>query len=141
SEYTVAWLAADSPHGYELALKWIKAKAEHTAAAGWSTLSSWMSIKADDELDIATLEDLLDQVANSIHDQPNRVRYAMNGFVIACGSYVAGLTEKAQEVATKIGKVKVEMGGTACKVPLADAYIEKVIKADRIGKKRKMARC
>lgn len=40
SEYTVPWVAAGSPHGYELALQWIDAKEEHIAAAGWATLGS-----------------------------------------------------------------------------------------------------
>src|SRR3981189_1332678 len=39
-EYTVAWVAAESQHGRELALEWIDSKKEKVAAAGWSTLSS-----------------------------------------------------------------------------------------------------
>src|SRR5436189_1190651 len=35
-EYTVAWVAAESPHGWELALEWIDSKKESAAAAGWS---------------------------------------------------------------------------------------------------------
>jgi len=35
----------------------------------------------------------------------------------------------------------VDVGGTACKVPLADEYIDKAIDKGRIGKKRKTARC
>ena len=76
-----------------------------------------------------------------IHEAQNRVRYVMNGFVIAVGTYIADLTQKSQEIGGKIGKVKVNMGGTACKVPLATEYIEKVISKDRVGKKRKTARC
>jgi hypothetical protein len=33
------------------------------------------------------------------------------------------------------------MGGTACKVPYAPEYIEKVEKKGTVGKKRKIARC
>src|SRR5437763_4757078 len=40
SEYTVPWVAAGSPHGRELALKWIDSNTELIAAAGWATLSS-----------------------------------------------------------------------------------------------------
>jgi len=35
----------------------------------------------------------------------------------------------------------VDVGETACKVPLAIAYIEKTEAAGRIGKKRKTMRC
>jgi hypothetical protein len=33
------------------------------------------------------------------------------------------------------------MGGTACKVPFAPDYIQKMKDKGNIGKKRKMARC
>ena len=65
----------------------------------------------------------------------------MNGFVIAIGTYVVNLTDKALEVANEIGKVSVDLGGTACKVPLATDYIGKVIDKGGAGKKRKTARC
>lgn len=65
----------------------------------------------------------------------------MNGFVIAVGTYIKSLTEKSKEVANKIGEVSVDVGGTACKVPRASEYINKVIDKGRIGKKRKTARC
>jgi hypothetical protein len=70
-----------------------------------------------------------------------RIRYTMNGFVIAIGSYVEALTKKANEVATTIGKVHVDVGGTACKVPMATEYIKKIEDKGNIGKKRKAARC
>jgi len=79
--------------------------------------------------------------ARDIHQSQNRVRYTMNGFVIAIGSYVEALTKKASEVATSIGKVHVDVGGTACKVPLTTEYIKKIEDKGNIGKKRKAARC
>ena len=57
----------------------------------------------------------------------------MNGFVISVGTYIEGLTKKSKEVASRIGKVNVNMGGTACKVPLATDYINKAIE-DGLGK-------
>src|SRR5580704_15150624 len=79
-EYTVPWVAASSPQGYEAALEWIDAKEEHVAAAGWATLSSVVSLKPDAELDLDKLRSLLKRVAADIHKAPNRVRYTMNGF-------------------------------------------------------------
>ena len=141
SEYTVAWIAAESNHGFELALEWIESDVEHIAAAGWSTVSSVMSIKKDEELDVEKLSELLDRVGKTIHECPNRVRYTMNGFVIAAGAFVPALTDKTMEIADAIGKVNVDMNGTACKVPPARPYIQKIINKGRIGKKKKMARC
>ena len=140
-EYTLAWVAAGSPHGYYLALEWIDSSKEDVAVAGWSTLSSLVSIKDDKELDLPQLKRLLTRVQETIHTQPNYVRYVMNGFVIAVGGYVRDLTKTAQQTAAVIGPVTVDMGNTACKVPSASEYIQKVQKRGAIGKKRKSAKC
>ena len=139
SEYTVPWIAAESSYGFELGLEWIRSKEERVASAGWSTLSNYASISTS--LDLDTYASLLDEVAEKVHVAQNRVKYTMNGFVIAIGCYIPELTEKAKVIAEKIGKVDVFMGGTSCKVPLATDYIKKVEDKNRIGKKRKMARC
>jgi 3-methyladenine DNA glycosylase AlkD len=141
SESTVPWVAAGSRHGWELALKWIESKKETIAAAGWVTLSSLVGIKDDAELDLAELKKLLKRVEETIHQQPNRVRHTMNGFVIAAGSYVKALTELTRKTGEKIGPVTVDMGGTACKVPYAPDYIKKVEQRGTIGQKRKTAKC
>lgn len=141
AEYAVAWVAADSPHGWSLALEWIESPDEKTAVAGWGTLSGWVSVHPDAELDIPALRRLLDRVTTTIHDQPNDVRAKMNGFVIALGCYVAELTEAARQAGEKIGKVSVDVGNTSCKIPSAPDYIRKVESMGKVGKKRKTARC
>lgn len=139
--YTVAWVAAESRFGFELARAWIDSPKEQTAAAGWSTWGSLLGIKSDEDLDRAEVEKLLDRVRTEIHTSPNRVRYTMNGFVIAVGSYFPVLAAKAKAVGKAIGSVEVDLGGTSCQVPDAVAYIEKVEKAGRQGRKRATARC
>jgi 3-methyladenine DNA glycosylase AlkD len=141
SDYTVPWIAAESNFGKELAMEWIESDQEFIASAGWATLSNLVSLKPDNELDIENISALLDRVEMEIHSAQNRVRYTMNGFVIAVGSYIKELTNKAIIIGEKIGKVHVDMGGTACKVPLAPEYIQKVIDRGSHGKKRKVARC
>ena len=139
--YTVAWVAAESQHGWEMGLKWIDSKKEGEAACGWATISSLVSIKDDADLDLPALKKLLQRVQKTIHDQPNRVRHAMNGFVIAVGTYVAELTDVAMQVGEKIGKVAVDVGDTSCKIPSAPEYIQKARGRGTIGKKRKTAKC
>ncbi len=141
SEYTVPWVAAETAFGFELAKEWIQSDEEQIAAAGWSTLGSIASLYPDDSLDVAYYRARLKEIRDNIHQSPNRVRYVKNGFVIAVASYINSLTEEALAVAKTIGKVSVDMNGTACKVPLADEYILKLIDKNRIGKKRKSARC
>jgi hypothetical protein len=65
----------------------------------------------------------------------------MNNFVICVGSYVVDLHQDALAIARQIGTVEVDMGGTACQVPLAEEAIQKVVSKGRLGKKRKQARC
>ncbi len=140
-EYTVPWVAAESRYGLELALEWIESKQEYEAAAGWATLASLVSIKDDSDLDLSDLRKLLGRVERCIHQQPNRVRYAMNGFVIALGCYVKALSDVALQAAQAIGTVHVDMGKTACTVPSAAEYIRKVQARGAVGKKRTTAKC
>ncbi len=139
--FTVPWVAAGSPHGWELALEWIDSKTDRIAATGWGTLASLVSIREDAQLDLAALKRLLQRVQKTIHRQSDESRYQMNGFVIAVGAYVKSLTDTALQIAEKIGPVKVDMGNTACLVPFAPDYIRKVQKRGAIGKKRKSAKC
>ena len=141
SEYTVPWVATESPHARDLAIKWINSKQEAIASSGWNTYAGIVATKPDEELDLAEIKQLLERVVNKIDAAPNRVRYTMNGFVIAVGAYVKPLLKRAKAAAKKIGAVKVDVGDTACKVPLASAYIEKIETMGRIGKKRKTIKC
>ena len=141
SEYAVPWITAETEYGFELGLRWIKSDEERIASAGWTTLAYYAGVNQDKILDTEAYRNLLDTVEKKIHNTQNRVRFTMNGFVISVGTYIEGLTKKSKEVANKIGKVNVNMGGTACKVPLATDYINKAIEKGRIGKKRKTARC
>jgi 3-methyladenine DNA glycosylase AlkD len=138
---TIPWVAAGSPHGWELALEWIDSKKPQTAETGWATLRNLVSIKDDSELDLAELKRLLDGVRKTIHQAPNDVRSSMNLFVIAVGSYVQPLTDTAIQTAEKIGPVSIDMGNTSCQVPFAPDSIRKVQKRGAIGKKRKSAKC
>lgn len=141
AEVTVAWVAAESRHGWKLALEWIDSGKEQVAAAGWATLSNLVALLPDEQLDLEQLRKLLKRVATSIHDQPNRVRSTMNTFVIALGSHVAPLTALALAAARDIGGVSVDVGKTACKVPDAAEYIGKVEARGALGRKRKTVKC
>ena len=138
---TVPWVAAGSNHGYQLALEWIESQKENMAVAGWTTLSCIVAMKDDKDLDLTGLKRLLARVQKTIHQEPDSVRYAMNGFLIALGTYVRGLGDLALHAAEMIGEVSVDMGNTACKVPNALEYIHKAREKGAIGKKRKTVKC
>src|SRR5436190_12705315 len=78
---TVAWVAAGSAHGWEVALEWIDSKSPLVAAAGWSTVECLVSITEDAQLDLAGLKRLLERVGKSIHQAPDEVRISMNYFL------------------------------------------------------------
>jgi 3-methyladenine DNA glycosylase AlkD len=141
SEYTVAWVASENEAGWELALKWIDSAKANVASSGWCTLSSILSTRPDEELDIAAIRKLMERVQKEIHTAPNRVRHCMNSFVISTGSFIKELTREATEAGKCIGEVTVDMNGTYCKVPYAPDYIRKVADKGYIGKKRKTAKC
>ena len=141
SEYTVAWVAAESKYGWELGMEWIDSPKERIASSGWSTLAGWLSLKPDAELDIKAIRSLLARIEKQIHKAPNRVRYVMNNFIICAGSYVKELTAECIALSDRIGTVMIDMGGTACKVPTASDSINKVKEREGLGKKKKTVKC
>jgi len=140
AEYTVPWVASSGPHGHEMAVKWMDSKNETTASAGWQTYSSMVAIMEDADLDLAEIKSLLQRVAKTIHQQPNRVKYVMNGFVIAVACHVKPLHKFAVDTANNIGKVAVDLAG-ACTIPFAPDQIKKFEARSVIGKKRKSPKC
>ncbi len=141
SEYTVPWVTSESPFATELAKQWMVSKADNIAASGWATYSSYVAITADEHLNLDEIAGLLSTVERTIHQSANRVRHCMNGFVIAVGSYVPALTDRAIATAQVVGKVSVDMGGTACQVPSAAESIAKAQARGKHGVKRKSAAC
>jgi 3-methyladenine DNA glycosylase AlkD len=141
SEYAVAWNISESPLCMEICKEWIDSDDVKLQEAAWAALGCHITVTDNDELDVEYMKSLVDRVEKEIHSAPNRVRYCMNGFIIALGGGVPELTEWCKEVGERIGKVDVFMGETACKIPVIKPYIENMEKRDRIGKKKKTAKC
>ncbi|MFZ3589927.1 DNA alkylation repair protein [Bacillus sp. DJP31] len=141
AEYTVAWVAAESNFAIELAKEWMQSPNEMIAVCGWSTYSGYISITPDDQLDLSEIRELLHEIEENVHGEQNRVRYVMNGFVIGVGASVTSLYDEAMRIAEKIGKVHVDVGNSACKVPLAAEYIKKVEERGKLGIKKKTCIC
>jgi hypothetical protein len=139
AEHTVAWVAVENVSARELALEWMGAG--KVAASGWCTYSGLVATVADEALDLKEIEGLLGRVVKGIDAAANRERYTMNGFVISVGCYVKPLLGAAKAAAKKLGNVSVDVGDTACEVPVAERYIAKVEGMGRVGVKRKTIRC
>lgn len=141
AEFIVGRVVAESPYATELAMEWIDSEEELIDISGWSTYANYVSVAPDETLDLDEISSLLDRVRQTVHSERNWVRYVINSFVISVGSYVLPLSEEAKAIAEEIGKVYVDVGDTACKVPLATEYIAKIEDKGRIGKKRKTCIC
>jgi 3-methyladenine DNA glycosylase AlkD len=141
SEYTVAWVAAESKYGWELGLKWIDSKNTLVASSGWCALAGWLSLKPDEELDMKKITALLKRIEKEIPTAPNRLRYVMNMFVLVAGCYVKELTPLCLQTAKNYGTITVDMNGTACRVPSIPDYIKKVKEKGGWGKKKKTVKC
>lgn len=137
SEYTVAGVAAGSGHGWQLAREWIYDVQPKLQATGWATLASLLTLTPDAQLDKAWLLHLLQLAPTLMDAAADRVRYTLNGFVIACGCAVPDLTEPALSAARMMGTISVGMGKTACKVPDALVYIQKCQAKGGVGKQKK----
>ena len=120
---------------------WMESKDESTASAGWQTYSSMAAIKEDSDLDLAEIKSLLQRAAESIHQQPDRLKYAMNNIVIAITCYVKPLHQVAVDTANGIGKIAVAQSEACGTIPYAPERIKKFEARSPIGKKRKSGKC
>lgn len=142
SEHPVAWATSESNHAIEMATEWINSKEEKIASCGWASLAAYVAIRSNEEIDFDLINGLLDRVrAEMDKETRNRVRYTMNGFVIAVGSYCPDLTEKCLNIGDDLGLLKIQLAGAGCKVPFAPEYIRKSIERGTDKKKRKSPRC
>jgi 3-methyladenine DNA glycosylase AlkD len=133
--------ASEHPDGFALARAWIDSKKELVAIAGWHSLGALITIRPDTELPLKEFGALLDRVTKTLSAQPDRVRQAMNYYIIACGTYSPALGAKAIATARQVGRVHVDVGDTDCKIPEAEAYIMKCRRGAAIAPKRKTVRC
>jgi len=117
-------LAARSPHAAARSAAWRGRKGEWIAAAGWNVVSG---LALQEDADEAALADLIAPIAATIHDQPNRVRHAMNQALISIGARGGALEKAALAAAARIGKVAVDHGETGCKTPDAADYIRRTV--------------
>ena len=134
-------VASEHADGFALARAWIDSPKEHVAIAGWHSLGALATVLPDAQLPLKELGALLDRVVKTLPAAPDRIRQAMNYYVIACGTYVAPLGGKAIATARKLGKVEVDVGDTDCKIPEAESYIMKSRRGAVIAPKRQTVRC
>jgi 3-methyladenine DNA glycosylase AlkD len=128
----LAKLAAQLPQAQDLALAWIRRSEEYVSAAGWTVVGL---LAKQGRLAESEARRLLALIGQTIHEAPNRTRYAMNTALIGIGGYLETLRDAALATARAIGPVQVDHGETGCKTPEAAVYIAKMAARDAATKK------
>ena len=137
SDYIVAVTLAETDIAQAVSDKWIASGKELFMSAGYSCYCWLLGNRKDDEFDQEKLNKMLEIVEKTIHNSPNRAKYAMNNFVTTVGISYIPLHERAVAVANAIGKVEVSSVKTKCNVPLASEAIQKAVDRGQLGFKRK----
>ena len=141
SDYAVAWNIAESPLCMDICSKWIDHENIVFQHIAWCAMSAHLGIVSNDQLDLDFHKKMIDRVEKEIHTAENHLKYCMNGYLIALGCAVPELTDACRQAGKRIGKVEVFMGDTSCKTPDIVTYIDKAAGMNRLGKKKKFAKC
>ncbi|WP_101908653.1 DNA alkylation repair protein [Marasmitruncus massiliensis] len=141
SDFIVAVTLAETEYAQAVSDSWIATGEELYMSAGYSCYCWLLGSRKDEEFDREKLNTMLETVEKTIHSSPDRVKYAMNHFVLTVGVSYVPLHEKAVSVANAIGAVDVFRGKTKCSVPVAADEIQKAAAKGRLGFKRRNVRC
>ena len=141
SDFVVAVTLAETDIAQEVADKWIASGEELRMSAGWSCYCWLLGNRPDGEFSESKLAKMLDHVENTIHDSPERTKYAMNSFIYTVGVSYLPLHDKAVETAKAVGPVEVKRDNTKSKLLHASENIQKAVDKGQLGFKRKHVRC
>lgn len=141
SDYVVAVTLAETDIGQEVADKWIASNIELRMSAGWSCYCWMLGNRPDSEFSEAKIADMLEIVKHTIHDAPERAKYAMNTFIYTVGVSYQPLHDKAVEIAKEVGPVEVNRDTGKSKFLDASVNIQKAVEKGQLGFKRKYVRC
>jgi hypothetical protein len=141
SDFIVAVTLAETDISFSVADRWIDSGKELTMSAGWSCYEWLLGTRKDSEFDKDRLLEMLNRVCDTIHNQPNRTKYAMNNFIMAVGISYLPLHEEAKKIAQEVGKVDVFKGKNLCQTNVATEYIQNAVDKGKLGFKRKHVRC
>lgn len=141
SDYVVAVTLAETDIAQEVADKWIASNIELKMSAGWSCYCWMLGNRPDSAFSETKIADMLELVKNTIHDAPERTKYAMNNFIYTVGVSYQPLHDKAVEIAKEVGQVEVNPDTGKSKFLNASTNIQKAVEKGQLGFKRKYVRC
>ena len=141
SDNVVSVTLSEEDIAQEVADKWIYSGEELRMSAGYSCYCWLLGSRKDAKFDPEKIEQMLEKVAKTIHEAPERAKAAMNNFVYTVGVSYKPLHDKAREIAAAIGPVTVKRDNKKDQHLAAYDSIMKEVERDRIGFKRRYVRC
>ena len=141
SDFIVSVTLAETDIAFTLSDEWIDSGKELTMSAGWSSYDWLLGTRKDSEFNKDKLLAMLNRVRDTIHNQPNRTKYAMNNFIMAVGISYLPLHEEAMKIAQEVGKIEVLNGKKLYPTSVAAEYIQNQADKGRLGFKRNHVRC
>lgn len=141
SDYVVAVTLAETAIAQQVADKWIASNDELRMSAGWSCYCWLLGSRPDKEFSEEKLAEMLKLAENTIHEAPERTKYAMNNFIYTVAVSYLPLHHQAVETAKAVGPVEVKREGAKSKQLLASENIRKAVDKNQLGFKRKYVRC
>lgn len=141
SDYVVAVTLAEADIAQEVSDRWIASGEELRMSAGWSCYCWLLGNRPDSEFSESKMAHMLEMVKNTIHDAPERAKYAMNHFVYTVAVSYLPLHEMAVETANAVGPVEVKSKKGKSSFLRASETIQKAVDKNQLGFKRKHVRC
>jgi 3-methyladenine DNA glycosylase AlkD len=141
SDFVVAVTLSEANIAQEVADKWIASGEELRMSAGWSCYCWMLGNRPDAEFSEDKLAGMLELVKATIHEAPERTKYAMSNFIYTVGVSYVPLHHKAIETADAVGQVEVKRDKNKSKFLNAAENIQKAVAKGQIGFKRKHVRC
>ncbi|MDG0812678.1 DNA alkylation repair protein [Cohnella rhizosphaerae] len=141
SDFVVAVTLSEAPIAQDVADVWIASGDELKMSAGWNCYCWLIGNRTDDAFSERKLAGMLELAANSIHDAPERTRYAINQFIYTTAISYLPLHAKAMETALAVGPVEVNGAKGKSKHLNAADTIRKAVEKNQLGFKRKHVRC
>lgn len=121
----LAELISRSPMALETMDRFMASPKEYYRACGYTVLVS--ALKNGVDIPDEDCRRHLHTIEEEINASPNRARYSMNNAMIAIGIDKPTLTAAAVAAATRIGRVVVDHGDTACRTPDAVTHIQRAL--------------
>ncbi|MGX4585828.1 DNA alkylation repair protein [Paenibacillus chitinolyticus] len=141
SDYVVAVTLAETDIAQTVSDTWIASDTELKRSAGWSCYCWLLGNRPDREFSEEKMAGMLELVKHTIHEAPDRTKYAMNNFIYTVGVSYLPLHDKAVAIAKETGLVEVNRDTSKNKFLNASVTIQKAVDKGQIGFKRKYVRC